>query len=210
MKKVLFLSVFFLNLVRLPGLGVSEIRTYDILFFRGPIRMRLKNSGSFCVGQVPRMSHVATRPKNHVRDASVPRCHGLLQQAPPPVCWCCRRCRSVVLILASAPGPRCTVFFPSVLMFFFRLVLLKNTLEEIVCCRLLLLYFCISFVFTFLSPPKYMRQGRMHGDCIISKGSGAVYNILNIKVVMLLLMHSYTLVHSFKTESGRRHSSLRT
>ena len=27
--------------------------------------MRLKNSGSFCVGQVPGTSHVATRPKKH-------------------------------------------------------------------------------------------------------------------------------------------------
>ena len=26
---------------------------------------QLRNSGSFCVGQVPRMSHVATRPKKH-------------------------------------------------------------------------------------------------------------------------------------------------
>ena len=54
--------------------------------FRGPIWMRLNNSGNFCVGQVPRTSHVATRPKKHVSDASVPRCHGLLQQAPPQVC----------------------------------------------------------------------------------------------------------------------------
>ena len=35
---------------------------------------------------MPRTSHVATRPKKHVSDASVPRCHGLLQQAPPRVC----------------------------------------------------------------------------------------------------------------------------
>ena len=48
--------------------------------------MRLNNSGNFRVGQVPRTSHVMTRPKKHVSDASVPRCHGLLQQAPPPVC----------------------------------------------------------------------------------------------------------------------------
>ena len=35
---------------------------------------------------MPRTSHVATRPKKHVSDASVPRCRGLLQQALPPVC----------------------------------------------------------------------------------------------------------------------------
>ena len=48
--------------------------------------MRLKNTGNFCVGQVPRTSHVAIRLKKHISDASVPRCHGLLQQAPPQVC----------------------------------------------------------------------------------------------------------------------------
>ena len=29
-----------------------------------PSELRLKNSGSFCVGQVPGTSHVATRPKH--------------------------------------------------------------------------------------------------------------------------------------------------
>ena len=51
---------FHFMLVYLPGLGISEIRDW---FFRGPIWMRLKNSGSFCVGQVPGTSHVTTRPK---------------------------------------------------------------------------------------------------------------------------------------------------
>ena len=46
----------------LPGLRISEIRGS---FFRGPIWIRLRNSGSFCVGQVPGTSHVATRPKKH-------------------------------------------------------------------------------------------------------------------------------------------------
>ena len=38
---------------------------YDICFFRGPIWTTLKNSGSFCVGQVPGTSLVATRPEKH-------------------------------------------------------------------------------------------------------------------------------------------------
>ena len=46
----------------------------------------MKNGGSCCVGQVPQTSHAVTRPKKHVSDASVTRCRGLLQQAPPPVC----------------------------------------------------------------------------------------------------------------------------
>ena len=60
---VLFFLFFNLMLVRyLPGLGMSEIRDS---FFRGPTWIRLRNSGSFCVGQVPGTSHVATRPKKH-------------------------------------------------------------------------------------------------------------------------------------------------
>ena len=63
MQKIIFFLFFNLVLVRyLPDQGISEIR---YLFFRGPFWIRLRNSGSFCVGQVPRMSHVATRPKKH-------------------------------------------------------------------------------------------------------------------------------------------------
>ena len=65
-------------LVYLPGLEISEIR---YLFFHGPIWMRLNNSGSFCVGQVPQTSHVPLRPK-HVSDESIPCCSGLLQAGP--------------------------------------------------------------------------------------------------------------------------------
>ena len=54
-------------LVYFPRLGIFELRD---LFFRGPIwpipiSIRLKKSGSFCAGQVPGTSHVATRPKKH-------------------------------------------------------------------------------------------------------------------------------------------------
>ena len=48
--------------------------------------MILKKNGGFCVGQMPWTSHVTTRPKKHASDASVTRCRGLDQQAPPPVC----------------------------------------------------------------------------------------------------------------------------
>ena len=62
-EKNIFFLFFELMLVRyLPGLGISEIR-YS--FFRGLIWIRLRNSGSFFVGQVPGTSHVATRPKKH-------------------------------------------------------------------------------------------------------------------------------------------------
>ena len=56
----------------------------------------MENSGNFCVGQVPRTSHVATRPKKHVSDASVPRCHGLFSAGPASSLFVvgCRRCPS--------------------------------------------------------------------------------------------------------------------
>ena len=62
-RNVIFFPGFLLHVVRYPpGLGISEIL---YLFFRGPMWIRLKNSGRFCVGQVPGALHVATRPKKH-------------------------------------------------------------------------------------------------------------------------------------------------
>ena len=83
-KKCKKSSIFFCFFTQYPpGLGISKIRD---LFFRGSIWIRLKNRGSFCVGQVPGTSHVATRPKMLTceRRASVPRCRGFLQPAPLP------------------------------------------------------------------------------------------------------------------------------
>ena len=69
MQKKLSFLFFYLMLVRyLPGLGISERR---YLLFRGPIWIRLKNSGSFCVGQVSGTSHVATRPKKHTYEPRI-------------------------------------------------------------------------------------------------------------------------------------------
>ena len=68
-QKVIFFLFFNLMLARyLFGLEFSEIRD---VFFRGPIWIRLRNSGSFCVGQVPGTSHVATRPKKHTRERRI-------------------------------------------------------------------------------------------------------------------------------------------
>ena len=84
-RKSFFFLFFYLLLVRyLPGLEISEIRK---LFFRGPIRIRLKNSGSFASGRCRgRCTSRQDRRSTRVNDASVPRCRGLLQPAPPPVC----------------------------------------------------------------------------------------------------------------------------
>ena len=110
--------------------------------FRGPIWMRMKDSGNFCVGQVPRTSHVATRPKKHVSDASVSRCHGLLQQASPQVCsWLFVEGNLHVIRNRYLDTHTCswtTRYFFGPL--FLRLVL-PNKYSRIVCCCLLLPYF---------------------------------------------------------------------
>ena len=62
-KKSYFFSVFLLYVSIPPRPG--DLRNTRFWFFRCPIWMRLKNSSSFCVGQVPGTSHVATRPKKH-------------------------------------------------------------------------------------------------------------------------------------------------
>ena len=66
--------IFYLMLVNLLGLGISEIRD---MFFHGPIWMRLKNSGSCYVGQVPGTSQVAARPKKHICERYI--CPSLLR-----------------------------------------------------------------------------------------------------------------------------------
>ena len=160
--------------------------------------MRLKNSGNFCVEQVPWTSHVATRPKNHVRDASVPRCRGLCSRTR---LQCVRVVEGVVLILASAPGPRCTVYLFSVFFFVFfcRLVLLKYTLMEIICCCLLLLYLCISLFSRFFHrQTNCMRQG---STVIVLYQKEAAQSTIYLKYKWF----AYLLVHRLKTGSGRRH-----
>ena len=154
----------------------------------------MKNSGSFCVGQVPRTSHVATRPKKHVSDACVPRCRGLLQQPPPPVCsWLVvagflhvirTRYGHSYLLLDHA------VFFCFSLFCFFVFVffgLLKKNTRGSCCCT-----FTISLFFAFLSPPKYMRQSRMVVVLYRYQGRGAAYySVYNtIKLMVVLCIHT--------------------
>ena len=172
-----FLSVFYYHFSIPPRSGGLRNTRF---VFRGPIWMRLKNSGNFCVGQVPRTSHVATMPKKHVSDVSVPRCHGLLQQAPPQFClWLgiegvLHVIRTRYQIFVPAPGPRCTFFSP-----FSSAGSSKQILED---CLLLLAaaVFLLPGIlfFTFLSLPKCMRQGRM--VVVLDQRSGAAYHILRI------------------------------
>ena len=163
--------------------------------------MRLNNSGNCCVGQAPRTSHAATSPKKHVSDASVPRCHGCLQQAPPQVCsWLVVEgilhvIRTRYLDTRTCSWTTLYVFFP----FFFGWFFETNTrglFAAACCCRTV----TISLYFTFLSPPKCMRQSRMM-VVVLDQRSGAACYIHNIKsdgcassVVLLLIIeciHTY-------------------
>ena len=145
----------------LPGLGISEIRD---LFFRGPIWIRLRNSGSFGVGQVPGTSHVATRPRKHTCD----RCRGLLQPAPPPVCswlfkpslmWYVYQVQRYFVIVSPVFPPY--LFFCRLVVNFFSPGLYSS--KE--CCLLLLAVFLVfffrSFSRFFLCQTKCTHQGSM-------------------------------------------------
>ena len=141
-KSHFFFLFFNLMLVPyLPGLGISEIRD---LFFRGPIWIRLRNSGSFNLGQVPGTSHVSTRPKKHTRERRI--CSSLSRPfAAGPASSLFVVVQSVLdvirlpgtTVVASPVSPPCFLFFC-------RLVLLKKLPgtrgNDIVCCCLLYLY----------------------------------------------------------------------
>ena len=120
-KSHFFFLFFNLMLVPyLPGLGISEIRD---LFFRGPIWIRLRNSGSFNLGQVPGTSHVSTRPKKHTCERrTCPSCRGLLQPAlqPAPASNLFVVVQSVldVIRIPGATVVASLVFFPYLLFFF--------------------------------------------------------------------------------------------
>ena len=167
------------------------------LFFRGPIRMRL-NSGSYCVGQVPRMSHIATRPKKHVSDASVPRCYGLLQQAPPPVCsWLVVEGVLDVIRTRYLDAHTCSWTTLYSFFLFFGWFFQKNTrgLFAVVCSCcffLLVLFFRVSF------SAKVYALGP-HDGCIISRKRGSLQHKTKMMIVLLL---TYAYIR-FKTGSGR-------
>ena len=115
-KNHFFFLLFNLLVLYLPGLGISEIGDY--LFFRGPIWIRLRNSGSFCVGQVPGTSHVATRPKKHTCERRI--CPSLSRPcAAGPACSMFVVVQSVLGVI-RIPGTTVascfSIFFP---LFFF-------------------------------------------------------------------------------------------
>ena len=82
---VYFFLFFCLMSVRyLPGMRISEIRDF---FFHGPIWIRLKIATVVALGRCRGLrTSRQDRRSTHVNDASVPRCRGLLQPAPPPDC----------------------------------------------------------------------------------------------------------------------------
>ena len=154
------------------------------LVFRGPIWMRLNNSGIFCVGQVPRTSHAATSPKKHVSDASVPRCHDRLQRTLPQVCsWLV--VEGILNVIRTRYLDNRTCSWTTLYVFspFFGRFFQTNTrrLFAAACCCYI---FTISLFFTFLSPPRCVRQGRMM-VVLLHQRSGAAYYIHKIKEMVV-------------------------
>ena len=143
----------------LSGLGISEILRVRHLFFRGPIWIwfRLKNSDSFCVGQVPGTSHVATRPKKHTCERRI--CPSLSRPfAAGPASSLFVVVQSVLDVI-RIPGTTVVAyssFFPPPFCFC-RLVLKKNksgtVLEEIIllaaACCVVAIKFSFFFAFSF-------------------------------------------------------------
>ena len=140
-----------------------------------------------------------TEESCHVRDASVPRCRGLSQQAPPPVCSRCRRHRTRICSWTTLYS-----FFLCIFILFCSDGSLNKSPGN--CLLLLAPAVFLHFIIFHVSFTAKVYAPGPHADCIVSKGSGAAYYILEIKAVMLLLMYSYILVHRFKAGSGRRHS----
>ena len=129
----------------------------------------MNNSGNCCVGQAPRTSHAATSPKKHVSDASVPRCHGCLQQAPPQVCsWLV--VEGILHVIRTRYLGTRTCSWTTLYGFppFFRLVL-PNKYSTIVCCCLLLLYFYHFVIFHVSFSAKVYAPEPHDGGCIRSK-----------------------------------------
>ena len=128
-KHIFFLLFFNLMLVRyVPGLGISEIRD---LFFRGPIWMRdwriaavLRWAGAADIGRLDKTEEACER--RICPSLSRPSAAGPASNLFVVVEGVFDVIRTRYLMLASARGPRCTVFS---LFFcsFFRL-LRKNTL----------------------------------------------------------------------------------
>ena len=130
--------------------------------------MRLKNSGIFCVGQVPGTSHVATRPKKHTCERRIcPTLSWPFSAGPASSLFAVVQS---VLDVIRIPGTRyngsssfCS-FFPYFLFFLSAGSLKKKeVLEEIIlfaaaCCIFTVNF---SFFFAFFSQPKCMHQGCM-------------------------------------------------
>ena len=150
----IFCFFYLILLVRyLRGLEISEIRC---LSFRGLIWIRFKNSGSFRVGQVPRTSHAATRPKKRRICPSLSRPFAAGPASSFFVAGC-RRCPWYGT--HQAPGYSHLLLDHAVQLFFFLFsVGHSKKYSRIVCCCCM---FTLSLFFASLSPPKCMRQGRM-------------------------------------------------
>ena len=130
-----------------------------------------------------------TRPKKHVSDASVPRCHGLSEQAPPPVCSLLV-VEDVLDVIRTRYLDTRTCSWTTLhgFILFFGWFFKQNTRGSFACC--LLLYFYCFVIFRVSFSAKVYAPGP-HGGCIISrKRASLLHNQIKV-MVALLFMCSY-------------------
>ena len=143
-------------------LGISEIR---YLFFRGPIWMRLQNSGSFCIGQVPGTSHVATRPKKKTGERRI--CPSLSRPfAAGPASSLFVVVQSVLDVI-HIPGTTVVaspVFFPYFFFFVGWFLKKKRCSRKKYCLLLLAVFLLLNFRSFSRFFAKVYAPGP-HGDC---------------------------------------------
>ena len=167
-----FFLLFYLMLERyLPCLGISEIR--DFCFFVVPSGSGWKIAAVFALGRC-RGRHTSwqDRRSTRVNDASVPRCRGLLQPAPPPVCsWLSK----ASLMWYVYPGTMVVAAFPVISPIFFVFLVRwflkkkKQVLEQIIlfagaCC----IFTFFSFYLFRVSFSAKVYESGPHGACMVS------------------------------------------
>ena len=120
------------------------------------------------------------RRSTHVNDASVPRCRGLLQPAPPPVCsWLSTaslilyvyQVQRYVFVASPVFVP---LFFIFVVGWFFKKRKPGTRANNIVCCCLLYFYYLIFVLFRVSFSAKVYAPGP-HGACWLHCINEAAY-----------------------------------
>ena len=133
--------------------------------------MRLKNSGSFCVGQVPGKSHVATRPKKHTCERRIcPSLSGPFAAGPATSWFVVVQCVLDVIRITRYNGSSFSSFPPLLVGFFLSAGSLKKNTRyssKSYCLLLLAVFLLLNFRSFSAFSAKVYAPGP-HGDCIVS------------------------------------------